>query len=156
MAATTRSIDLPYSLTSAETWIAGHGQNWCNGSAAVFAIRLLETDELVGAIGLEICEQDHLAELGYWVSQENWGRGIATEACGGIVDFGFRVLGLNRIVAHHMTKNPQSGRVLEKVGFVREGILRKHFRKWGKFEDAVIFGLLATEWNGPPESPGPG
>jgi ribosomal-protein-alanine N-acetyltransferase len=55
-------------------------------------------------------------------------------------------LGLNRIYAHHMVRNPASGRVLAKVGMKPEGLLRQRVRKWGVFEDVVLLALLREEW----------
>ena len=146
IAAMTRSIEYPYTVEMASAWIATHDDLWQEGKSVIFAIRLRETGELVGAIGLEICELDHCAELGYWVAKNHWGNGIATEAAAKAVEFGFEILGLNRITAHHMTRNPASGRVLEKLGMLREGLLRKHARKWGEFYDVAIYGLLAQDW----------
>jgi RimJ/RimL family protein N-acetyltransferase len=54
-------------------------------------------------------------------------------------------LGLNRVVAHYLARNPASGRVLEKIGMKREGVLRQHIKKWGTFEDLVAFGVLRDE-----------
>ena len=54
-------------------------------------------------------------------------------------------LGLNRIYAHHMVRNPGSGRVLEKIGFVGEGMLRERVRKWGVYEDVVLCAVLRRE-----------
>jgi RimJ/RimL family protein N-acetyltransferase len=146
IAAMTRSIDFPYEPAMAQTWLEGLGPSWASGEAAVFAICERTTSGLIGAIGLEVCEENHLAELGYWVGREYWGCGFATEAAQRIIQFGFEELGLNRIVAHHMIQNPASGRVLEKSGFVHEGTLRRHYRKWGKFHDAAIYGVLVEEW----------
>ncbi len=142
----TRSIEYPYSLEMARAWIANHEELWRSGKAVVFAIRGGESRELWGAVGLEICCIDHAAELGYWVTVPKWGQGIATEAANRVVEFGFADLGLNRISAHHMLRNPASGRVLEKLGMVREGVLRKLARKWGEFHDVAVFGILAEDW----------
>ena len=62
-----------------------------------------------------------------------------------MVALGFEGLGLNRIHAHHMVRNPGSGRVLEKVGFQHEGLLRQRVVKWGVFEDVILLGLLKRE-----------
>ncbi|MEQ1906075.1 MAG: GNAT family protein [Pirellulaceae bacterium] len=142
----TRHVDFPYTLEMGEAWLARHEGLWNEGKAAIFAIRQPATGELVGGAGLEICSTDHFAELGYWIARKYWNQGVATEAAAAVVEFGFDQLGLNRIVAHHMTRNPASGRVLEKLGMTREGLLRRHARKWGEFHDVVIFGILAEDW----------
>lgn len=149
LAMMTRSIDYPYPEGAAEFWISQHQSFWEAGKAAIFAITLRPDDRLVGAIGLEINSQDILAELGYWIGRDYWNQGFATEASRQVVQFGFHRLGLNRIIAHHMTINPASGKVLVKAGFRHEGSLRQHMRKWGRFFDIEFYGMLAGETAAP-------
>jgi RimJ/RimL family protein N-acetyltransferase len=61
--------------------------------------------------------------------------------------FGFKELNLNRIYAHHMVRNPASGRVLAKTGMNREGLLRQRVRKWDVFEDVVLLACLREDWS---------
>ena len=154
VASMTRSITLPYSLAMAEAWIEPQAKNWSAQSAAVFAMcwrgKKLEGVspqelQVIGAIGLQISEEDEKGELGYWISETFWGHGIATEAASAMVKFGFEMLCLNKIFASHMVKNPASGRVMEKIGMSKEGISRDHVKKWGQFEDAVFYGILARD-----------
>ena len=100
---------------------------------------------MIGAIGLEINKEDHNAELGYWLGREFWNQGYCTEAAIAMIEFGFESLGLRRIVSEHMARNPASGKVMEKAGMTREGLRRKHVRKWGVFEDVVVYGILADD-----------
>ena len=155
IASTTRSINLPYTLAMAEDWIRPQQENWSAQSAAVFAMCWRGNDRenaveqnlpVIGAIGLEVCEEDEKAELGYWISESYWGRGIATEAATAVVKFGFEMLCLNKIFASHMVKNPASGRVMEKIGMSKEGVFRDHVKKWEQFEDAVFYGILARDF----------
>jgi RimJ/RimL family protein N-acetyltransferase len=76
-----------------------------------------------------------------------WNRGYTTEAAIALVDFAFRQLGLNRVSAEHMVHNPASGRVLEKAGLRPEGLLRQHAKKWGRFHDVAVFGLVREDWS---------
>jgi RimJ/RimL family protein N-acetyltransferase len=71
---------------------------------------------------------------------------LATEAARAVLRYGFEELGLNRVHAHHFAQNAPSGRVLEKIGMVREGCRREHVRKWGRFVDVVLYGVLADEY----------
>jgi [ribosomal protein S5]-alanine N-acetyltransferase len=82
------------------------------------------------------------------VGRDWWGQGYATEAARAVLRYGFEELKLNRIYAHHMTKNPASGRVLEKIGMQREGCLRQMIRKWGVLEDVVLYAILRQDWTG--------
>jgi [ribosomal protein S5]-alanine N-acetyltransferase len=54
-------------------------------------------------------------------------------------------LGLNRICAHHMVRNPAAGKVLERIGMQREGLLRQRVRKWGNYEDVVVYATLRED-----------
>lgn len=146
IAETTLNIPHPYEDGMAEQWIATHGPAYDAGTQATFAIVLLEPEQLVGAIGLIVNRELHKAELGYWVGHPYWNRGYATEAAIAILDFGFGKLGLNRIGAKHLARNPSSGRVMEKAGMLREGRARQDTMKWGQFEDLVSYGILREDW----------
>ncbi len=147
IADTTISIPHPYSEEQARQWIADAADLRAKGKSVVFCMELEDVGALAGTIGLRDIDAEHLqAELGFWVAVERWGQGYATEAARAIIGFGFEQLGLNRIYAHHMVRNPASGRVLAKVGMKREGLLRQRVRKWGVFEDVVLMALLRGEW----------
>jgi hypothetical protein len=64
-----------------------------------------------------------------------------------VLAFGFKELELNRIYAHHMQRNPASGRVMEKLGMRYEGLMRQHFKKWDQYEDMLAYGLLREEFD---------
>ena len=145
IAANTQLIPFPYTLEMATEWIKPQKQIWQEGRAAVFAICLDDPSKqgrVVGAVGLEIDSIHERAEMGYWLGKDYWGQGYCTEAATALVEFGFRQLGLNRIFAYHMTRNPASGRVLEKLGMTHEGILKQHVKKWGQFENVALLGIL--------------
>jgi hypothetical protein len=75
----------------------------------------------------------------------HWGHGYATEAARTVVALGFS-LGLHRIEAWHPTRNPASGAVMTKLGMTREGVPRAAAKKWGRFEDVAMYGVLAGEF----------
>jgi len=58
-----------------------------------------------------------------------------------------RVLGLKRIFAGHFTRNPASGRVMQKAGMAYEGCFRKHHKKWGVFEDLAYYGIIRADYD---------
>ena len=98
-------------------------------------------------MGLREIDTEHSqAEMGFWIEVESWGKGYATEAARAVVRSAFDQLKLNRVYAHHMVRNPASGRVMEKVGMKREGLLRQRVRKWGVFEDVVLLAILHDDW----------
>jgi [ribosomal protein S5]-alanine N-acetyltransferase len=147
IADTTISIPHPYSEEQARQWIAEAADLLAKSKAVVFGMQLKGEGNLVGAVGLRDIDVEHsLAEMGFWVAVERWGQGYATEAARAVVAFGFRQLGLNRIYAHHMLRNPASGRVLARIGMKPEGLLRQRVRKWGVFEDVVLMAVLRAEW----------
>jgi [ribosomal protein S5]-alanine N-acetyltransferase len=146
IADTTISIPHPYSEQQARNWISGHIEACAQLKGVVFGVELAHTNQLIGTIGLREIDQEHLqAEMGFWIGTDWWGKGYATEAAKRVIRFGFEELGLNRIYAHHMVRNPASGRVLEKSGMRDEGLFRQRVRKWGRFEDVVILAILRTD-----------
>ncbi len=149
VADTTISIPHPYPAGEAERAIARFASEFVEGKGVHFAITLRGDGSLIGAIGLRDISAEHsAAELGFWITPSCQGRGYASEAVPAVVAYGFDGLGLNRVYAHHMTRNPASGRVLEKAGFRREGLHRQAVCKWGVYEDVVAMALLFDDWRG--------
>jgi [ribosomal protein S5]-alanine N-acetyltransferase len=95
----------------------------------------------VGGIGIHlgIDVHRHTAEMGYWLGEEFWGRGIMTEAVGTFTDFCFHRFSLRRIYAEPFANNPASERVLEKSGFVLEGRLKNNVVKDGRLLDSLLY-----------------
>lgn len=148
VADTTGNIPHPYPDGVAEQWIATHQPQYEAGSAAIFAIILRTSVELIGAISLGINRHLDSAELGYWLGTPYWGQGYCTEAGRAVLAFGFGTLGLNRIHACFVPRNLASGRVMEKLGMTREGIARQNVKKDDRYEDRVNYGILREEWTG--------
>jgi RimJ/RimL family protein N-acetyltransferase len=148
VADTTLNIPHPYREGVAEAWILTHKQLFRVGVLATFALVLAASDELIGAIGLRIEAVHSRAELGYWIGVSHWGKGYCTEAARAVVAYGFDVLGLMRVHASHLTRNPASGRVMQKLGMRHEGKLRKHVRKSDVLEDLEIYAILRHEFSG--------
>ncbi|MFD5217668.1 GNAT family N-acetyltransferase [Streptomyces tendae] len=93
------------------------------------------------------------ASLGYCLDEAMWGHGYATEAAHALLRWAFDTLDLNRVQAEADTRNAASARVLEKVGFVREGTLREDCVVDGEVSDSWVYGLLRREWR-PSAAPG--
>jgi RimJ/RimL family protein N-acetyltransferase len=87
------------------------------------------------------------AALGYCFSHDAWGHGYATEAARGLLQWAFDTLDLNRVQAETDTRNLASARVLEKLGFQREGTLREDCVVNGDVSDSWVYGLLRREWS---------
>lgn len=142
VASTTLNIPHPYEDGMAEAWIRTHPEQFARDETVTFAITRRD-GTLIGAIGLTINARFRRAELGYWIGVPYWGQGYCTEAARAVRDYGFETLGLHRIHATHLTRNPASGRVMVKIGMQHEGHLREHVEKWGVFEDLEFYGILA-------------
>lgn len=127
----------PYTEADAEAFIAGasSGRNWA------YAIEV--DGEAAGGIGIHRREdvERYSAEIGYWLGEAFWGRGIATAAVQTLSQYILRNTEIFRIYAHVYAWNPASMRVLEKAGFEREAILRRSVVKDGVVLDRALYAL---------------
>jgi RimJ/RimL family protein N-acetyltransferase len=104
-------------------------------------------DEPVGFLWLfRLDDFASRGEVAFWIAPDEQGKGYATEAGTLGVEYAFEERDLNRVTARVFEGNDASMRVLEKVGFEREGRLREHYYIGGEFVDAHLFGVLADEW----------
>lgn len=117
-----------------------------------FRFRLLRPEdddgEFLGTISLRDIQYGFFwsGTLGYTLDRDLQGRGLATEAAGAVVRFGFEYLGLRRIEARHMPANVKSAAVLRRLGFEREGLLRSSLLVDGKWEDHVVTARINPDW----------
>lgn len=153
IASTTLNIPHPYEPGMAETWIATHSEAFDRGETVTFALVRRVDHTFIGAMGLRLEPEHHRAELGYWIGKPYWNQGLASEAARAVVRYGFEALGVNRIYASHLTRNPASGRVMQKVGMAYEGRLRQHILKWGVFEDLELYAILRNDKDNRPGEP---
>lgn len=149
IADTTLEIPHPYEPGMAETWFATHKPKFEAGEVVALAITAGDGGTLIGAVGLSIRQRFDRAEIGYWVGKPYWGQGYCTEASQAAMEYGFKEFNLNRIFAVHFKRNPASGRVMQKIGMKQEGLLRQHIKKWDRYEDMVVYGILRSEWVAP-------
>jgi [ribosomal protein S5]-alanine N-acetyltransferase len=115
----------------------------------VWAVAERGSDALVGLCGLVLQPEQEEGELWYLLDPAAWGRGLAAEAAHALVEYAFRQLALHRVWASCLPENPASGRVLEKLGFRREGLLRQNLRIHGQWRDSYLYAILAAEWDPP-------
>ena len=103
---------------------------------------------IVGTCTLaEIDRTNRRAEVGFALAREFWGRGLMLRAVPAMIQFAFERLDLHRIEADADPRNAASLRVLERLGFQREGLLRERYIQLGEVQDAMVFGLLRREWD---------
>lgn len=137
----TLTLPNPYTEDSAKFWIQLAKKGIAN-QHYIFAIRQKEDNLLIGGIDLAINKKHNNAEIGYWIAEDFWNRGYATEAVKAIIDFGFTQLKLKRIYASHFDFNPASGKVLEKAGMSKEGILKCHTMKNNEYQNHVLYAII--------------
>jgi ribosomal-protein-alanine N-acetyltransferase len=142
----TVKIAHPYPDGAAEAWIANHESIYESGSAVIHAITLRESGELIGAISLVLITPQHQrAEIGYWIGTQFWSQNFCSEAAAAVIEFASATLGLTRITARCLARNPASARVLEKIGMTQEGRLPKHDLHRGAYEDLLLYGICLDD-----------
>lgn len=112
-----------------------------------WGIILKETNRLIGTCCLgDFDEGARRTEIGYDIIQAEWGKGYATEALEAVIDFGFDYMNLNRIEATITPGNNASVKVLRKLNFIQEGIVRERDLIKGKLEDGLIMSILKRDY----------
>ena len=143
----TATMPHPYPIGGEIQFLENFTRTLIEGTSELFAITRRDTGEVLGGIGSRMDQQNHLmAEVGYHLGVEHWGKGYATEALRVFVDHLFTTTKLEKLFARWYTVNPGSGRVLEKAGFIHEGTLIRHFSRWGEWFDVVCVRILRSEW----------
>lgn len=138
---------LPYPYTEKD------GEDYISSMLAAnedetFAFAVTADNKVIGSIGVFRQENIHrqTAELGYYISEEYWGKGIMTEAVKQICEYVFSNSDVIRIYAEPFAYNAASCRVLEKAGFQCEGTLRNNAVKNGNVFDMKMYSILKAEW----------
>jgi ribosomal-protein-alanine N-acetyltransferase len=135
----------------AHQFIAMCHQIAAEGTGARVAIDRRSGGGFIGWCGLTRWNPDYRSvSLGYCLDDVAWGHGYATEAARALVQWGFDNMDLNRVQAETDTRNLASARVLEKLGFAREGTLREDCIVNGVVSDSWVFGLLSRDWHPEP------
>jgi len=128
----------PYSIENGKAFIEFATKD---NPIHIFAIDI--NGEAVGGIGIhpqgDIYRKN--AELGYWLSEMYWGRGIITKAIPEMIDFAFKTYDIQRVFARPFGNNPASQRVLEKSGFILEAKLEGTLFKNGEVLDELIYAI---------------
>jgi len=129
----------PYTAADAAAWIAH-----ASGQVPVVNFAIVVDGDAVGGVGIELGTDvfHRSAEIGYWLGEPFWGRGIASEVLRAITDYAWATLDVIRLEAGVFSWNPASARVLEKAGYTLEGRLRQAVVKHGRVGDRLIYGLL--------------
>jgi len=132
----------PYSRDDAQHWI-----DFCLSQEPVRNFAITAADDAIGGIGLVFGEDVHCqtAELGYWLGEPFWGRGIMSRAVTSFTEYAFKKFQLKRIFAEPFASNQASRRVLEKAGYTLEGVMKKSVFKNGQILDQALYAVVLHE-----------
>ncbi|WP_025117629.1 GNAT family N-acetyltransferase [Lysinibacillus fusiformis] len=111
-----------------------------------WGITMKDTGTVIGSCGfLNMLTKHYRAEVGYELSKAYWGQGIASEALEAVVHYGFQHLQLERIQALIEPANISSQKLVERQGFLKEGLLRHYEYTCGKFDDLLMYSILKND-----------
>ncbi|MFM8275049.1 MAG: GNAT family N-acetyltransferase [Gemmata sp.] len=121
---------------------------YLEGMAEPYAVTITPDPRPVGACGCFWAASQHRTmELGYWIGEPFWGNGYAAEACRAVLEYAFAEYKPERVQARVIDGNHASERVLTKLGFKHEGVLRRSLLRRGHMEDVRLYSLLPDEWS---------
>ncbi|MCI8564856.1 MAG: GNAT family N-acetyltransferase [Lachnospiraceae bacterium] len=137
-------LPFPYTEQDGAAFIS---EMLCADTNETFAFAITAEDKVIGSIGIFRQGNIHrqTAELGYYIAEEYWGKGLMTEAVNQICEYVFNESDIIRIYAEPFAHNTASCRVLEKAGFQYEGTLRKNAVKNGRVIDMKMYARLKAE-----------
>lgn len=136
--------DLPLTVEGTEKWFKSHEKDNSRYDA------IIEVNKTpVGTIGLlNIDRKNSKAEYYIAMGETKYkGKGVAKEASRLLLSYGFEKIGLNRIYLYTESGNVTAQRLFEKLGFIKEGIIREDVLSHGKYVDRYVYGCLREEWN---------
>lgn len=142
-----QSWDAPYTLQQAELAVLGLAAGdpdepgWFQ-----YAIERTADRAHLGDVGVNLHENRMQAEIGFTLATAHQGQGYAAEAVGAVLNHLFTIRGLHKVSAECDARNAASARLLERLGFTREGHLREHTWIKKEWTDDLLYGLLAAEW----------
>jgi ribosomal-protein-alanine N-acetyltransferase len=117
----------------------------------IWAVQMRESARVIGSVSLFDWDRYHRrVGLGYDLASDCWGRGYAQEAIREVLRFAFEAMAVNRVEIWTAAENLRSVRLAERLGFTRDGTLRKRILEDdAQFHDCAIFGLVHADWSRP-------
>ena len=132
----------------AEQYLRDIDKGFADRSFCQWAITKRDHDELIGTVTLTGWDaRNRRMELGYMLSPAHWGKGYATEAVRAVLTFAFEEMNVHRVEAELDPRNPASARLLERLGFREEGLLRERWWVYGEWCDSALYGLLRADFD---------
>ena len=133
----------------AEALLARIDRQFAEKSGFQWGVERKEDKRLLGTCTIfHIHAKNRCGELGYALKSEHWKKGYMGEALNGLLDYAFGPMNLRRLEADVDPRNSSSLRILDRLGFKREGLLRERWDVEGDIQDSIFLGLLNREWNG--------
>lgn len=137
-----------HSVDEALALIAQDRRAMAAGEYLRLGLEVSDGGALIGEVSLfNFAEASRRAEVGYALARDAWGKGYMSEALRALLELAFGELGLNRIEADIDPRNDASARILERMGFQQEGLLRERWIVAGEVSDSGLYGLLRRDWN---------
>jgi ribosomal-protein-alanine N-acetyltransferase len=138
----------PYTLEHAHRFVRRSRLGIRRGTEYHFGVELKATPGIVGVVGLFALDRhSQNAELGCWIAKEFWGTGLSDEAVNVMLRFAFRHLKLRRVYAYTYVNNRPPQRLLRRLGFTREGLLRKYRFRRGRYRDYYVWGMVREDFH---------
>ncbi|MCP3738441.1 GNAT family N-acetyltransferase [Rossellomorea sp. BNER] len=135
-------------LEQMEYIVKGMASGYEKKQAVRWGVQLKDHQELIGTIGFNNWSRMHKkAELGYDLNPRHWRKGYMFEAISKVIQYGFDEISLNRIGAFVYLDNEASNRILEKIGFHKEGTLKDYYFSYDKHHDVNVYRLLQSEFS---------
>lgn len=139
--------DAHESLSDSRAYVRYLRHQYASGEPSSWVIVHREEGSVIGTMGYMSYDAEHgLAEIGYSLSREMWGKGLATEALSRVVRFSFDTLSLHRLEGMYDTANPASRRVMEKSGMRFEGVLRGRVWNKGSYRDVGLCAITREDY----------
>jgi ribosomal-protein-alanine N-acetyltransferase len=138
-------VKYPLPVENVQRHLKGLNRPGARKKTFSFAVIEKKSEKLIGSASVRLSPNLAVGELGYWLGRDFWGNGYMKEALRLAVGFAFGELQLHRIFAHVFSENIRSCKLLEGLGFRKEGVLREAVFKSGKWHDYVVFSVLEGE-----------
>ena len=135
-------------VSEAKEYLRCMARRYRNDEPSSWGIIEKKTNRLVGTIGyMTFSEENNSVEVGYSLARWLWNGGYMTEALSCVIEYTFDVMEINRIEAQHEITNPASGRVMEKCGMSKEGVLRQRLYNKGKYVDVALYAIVKSDYD---------
>jgi len=135
-------------ISEAREYLRYMARRYRNDEPSSWGIIEKKTGRLVGTIGyMTYSEENNSVEVGYSLAHWLWNGGYMTEALSRVIEHTFDAMEINRIEAQHEITNPSSGRVMEKCGMLKEGVLRQRLYNKGRYVDVALYAIVKSDYD---------